>query len=143
MGAKDWEKLPYRRGCLYAFYLDNQLRKQTDGKQSLETILQELLVICSTSDTIKFDHPLFIKVLEPYLGKRATSDFNKYIERGDLIKWRSRTLPPGLKIEQSSGTMMYGLSKDHINKVVAYRDIPVLKKRKRFDRAALAKAIIE
>jgi hypothetical protein len=42
---KDYEKLPYRRGFIYAFCLDNQIQLASNGRQSLRDLLLALFKV--------------------------------------------------------------------------------------------------
>ncbi|MGZ3776758.1 MAG: hypothetical protein ACXVI9_04020 [Mucilaginibacter sp.] len=42
---KNYEKLPYRRGLIYAFCLDNQIQLASNGKQSLRDLLLALFKV--------------------------------------------------------------------------------------------------
>jgi predicted metalloprotease with PDZ domain len=142
-GGKEWEKLPYRRGAIYAFYLDCAIRKKSKGKQNLEFVLRDLLAECSKSDAIKFDSELFLKALVPYLGKRAHADFKRYIEQGTPIDLSQITLPKGLDVRMTSGVLSSGPSRENVNKVQAYKNVPKLYKKLGVKDSDLRAAIIE
>jgi predicted metalloprotease with PDZ domain len=142
-GGKEWEKLPYRRGAIYAFYLDCAIRNKSKGTQNLEFVLRDLLAECSKSDEIKFDHALFLKALSPYLGKRTRSDFKQYIEKGKPIDLSRIKLPKGLGVKHSSGVISSGPSREVITEVRAYQNVPHLFKKMRVNDADLRAALIE
>lgn len=98
-GGKDWEKLPYRRGCLYAFYLDNFLRERSNGRFNLDAVMREILKEVQRNPGQKLDHAFFIKILKPFAGKKGQQDFSRLIEKGKLIDFGKTKLPNGLSLE--------------------------------------------
>jgi predicted metalloprotease with PDZ domain len=123
-GGKEWEKLPYRRGCLYAFYLDNQLRETSGGSKNLDGYMRLLLADISKYPGRKLDHAYFLKTLEPYLGKKAKKEFKKFIEKGELIDFTKTKLPEGLTVAVQDITMRYGPSPEEITSTEVYKNVP-------------------
>ncbi len=70
---KNYEKLPYHRGFIFAFYLDNQIRLASGGKQSLRDLL---LVLFKRAKVIK------------------AADSDKNITLKDFLDATSLFLPP-------------------------------------------------
>lgn len=81
---RDYEKLPYRRGALLAFYLDRMIQKQTAGKQSLDD-----LMIQFKEDAIengqKISHDYFVKTASQFVGTDFKAFFDKHIKQGKLL----------------------------------------------------------
>jgi predicted metalloprotease with PDZ domain len=127
-GGKEWEKLPYRRGCLYAFYLDNLIRESSKGDKSLDDFMRQLLTDITANPNQKLDHPFFLKTLQPFLGKGAKKDFKRFIEAGELINFQKTLLPAGLTVEVRDVTMRYGTSPENITSTVVYKNSPVFKR---------------
>jgi predicted metalloprotease with PDZ domain len=142
-GNKDWEKLPYRRGCLYAFYLDNQLREKTNGEVNLDLLMREILVEVNTNPLQKLDHPFFMKFVRKYLGKRGKKDFNRYIVKGAPIDFEKTILPQGLECQKKDVKYSYGPSKDVITGTKEHKDVPSLLQKSGVDMAALKAAILK
>lgn len=87
------EKLPYRRGAIFAFWLDNQILKKSNYTKSLDNLMRDILTICTTENR-KFSDELFLETANKYLEKDITYFFQKHIINGvdldlkkeDLIK---------------------------------------------------------
>jgi predicted metalloprotease with PDZ domain len=143
-GGRDWEKLPYRRGCLYAFYLDNLIRKKSDGAKNLDMVMRDLLGAVRKDKSLKLDAALFLRTLEPYVGaKRAKKDYERYIERGEPIEFSARSLPKGMSVRKQSGTLSSGAGPNHVSKVVAYKNVPFLYRKKKTGADELKAAIAQ
>lgn len=97
--GKQWEKLPYRRGCLYAFYLDNFLRKRSKGKTDLDEMMRHILRDMQQKPGQKLDQDYFRGVLQRFAGRKGVDDFNRYIERGEPIDFTKTPLPKGLQVK--------------------------------------------
>ncbi|MFZ4928962.1 M1 family aminopeptidase [Chryseobacterium sp. Mn2064] len=88
---RDVEKIPYKRGAIFAFWLDNQIMLRTRNKKSLDDLMRELLQIC-TERKVKFTDELFLDLAQKYLDKDINYFFQKHIINGedlDLVtqKW--------------------------------------------------------
>jgi predicted metalloprotease with PDZ domain len=126
-GGKEWEKLPYRRGCLYAFYLDNLIREQSKGAKNLDQLMRQILAAVEQDTDEKLDHDFFLKILLPYAGKASKKTFKRYIEQGKPIDFRKSQLPAGLEVIVKDVTMRSGPSRDIITSTTVLKNIPVFK----------------
>ncbi len=81
---REYQKLPYYRGALFAFYLDYSILKTSNGKHSLDDAMRDILK-ASTENGQKLNHAFFQKTLAQYLPNTVQSDFQKYIEDGKLL----------------------------------------------------------
>jgi predicted metalloprotease with PDZ domain len=142
-GGKDWEKLPYRRGCLFAFYLDNHLRERSKGKQNLEQLMREILAEMRKNPDQKLDHVFFQKILQPYGGKASLKHFQTFIERGKPIDFRKTKLPAGLEVKVKDVTMRYGPSRDIITKTEVLKNIPVFRLKSGANKETLREALLK
>lgn len=81
---REYEKLPYRRGALFAFYLDNKIKKDSNGKLSLDNLM---LAIKEDAITLKqkITHNYFIAKANDFLNDDIEPFFNKHIENGELF----------------------------------------------------------
>ncbi len=79
---RDYGKLPYQRGMLFAFYLDRTIIRDSKGKHSLDTVMLQLLEASKKKKKLTHDH--FIATVNPYLQKDITPFFKAHIEAG---KW--------------------------------------------------------
>lgn len=81
--SREYSKLPYHRGALFAFYLDNKIQKDSNGEKSLDDLMLEI-----KEDAIKKDqrltHKYFISKANEYLQEDITPFFDKHIEKGNL-----------------------------------------------------------
>lgn len=80
----DVEKIPYRRGAIFAFWLDNQIMLKTHSKKSLDDLMRELLKIC-TEKNVKFTDELFLDLAQKYLSTDISYFFQKHIISGENI----------------------------------------------------------
>ena len=80
----EYGKLPYRRGMLFACYLDLQLRAVSDGKHSLDDIMRDLLR-ASREEGQQLSHDHFLEIANAYLPEDLTPFFNRYIVNGEAL----------------------------------------------------------
>lgn len=89
--SRDIEKLPYRRGAIFAFWLDNRIMLKTKYSKSLDDFMRDLLGICVREKRL-FDDELFLELAHKYLEENISAKFQKNIIVGedmDLVneKW--------------------------------------------------------
>jgi predicted metalloprotease with PDZ domain len=142
-GGQEWEKLAYRRGCIFALYLDQLIKKRSKGRYSLDEPMRQILAECKLNHTAKFDRDLLVRVLIPYLGKQAERDVAKYIDKGIPIGWTKKMLPKGLKLRYTDGAISSGPNRDGVSKVVAYRNVPKFYKSKQMTDSAISEGLIK
>lgn len=94
---KNIEKLPYRRGAIFAFYLDNQILKKSNYTKSLDDLMREILTICTTQNR-KFTDDLFIDTLQKYLNQDISYFFQKHIINGEDLILKDEDLINDFKI---------------------------------------------
>ena len=80
-GSRDYEKLPYRRGMLFAFYLDQQIRAVSDKTKSLDNLMRDLLEEVRRSGA-RLNSGLFLEKARPYLVEDLAPFFEAHIEQG-------------------------------------------------------------
>ncbi|RNC88013.1 MAG: hypothetical protein ED556_02150 [Winogradskyella sp.] len=83
-GKEGIQKLPYRRGALFAFYLDNKIKKDTNGEKSLDDLLLNFKEDALKTGQ-KIDHEYFVKTANKYLKEDLKSFFDQHIEKGQLF----------------------------------------------------------
>nr|WP_299339736.1 hypothetical protein [Allomuricauda sp.] len=94
-----YQKLPYRRGLLYAFLIDNQIKKESNYTKSLDNLMHDLFALSLKHKTERLNSSLFLDILSKYLSHpNVKSQFEKYINRGELIDFRNQ-IPDGLSID--------------------------------------------
>ncbi|MDT7833527.1 M1 family aminopeptidase [Flavobacteriaceae bacterium S356] len=82
--SRDYEKLPYRRGTIFAFYLDNKIRKASNGAKSLDDLMLAIKED-AVSNKQKLSHPYFLSKANEYLTEDLSLFFNKHIVQGKLF----------------------------------------------------------
>lgn len=80
----DYEKIPYNRGALFAFYLDQKIKKLSKGKYSLDNVMMKFLKNASNKQK-KITHPYFKKILNSFILENIDNEFNRFIEKGELL----------------------------------------------------------
>ncbi len=79
-----YSKLPYYRGSIFAFYLDQSLRRSSKGKFSLDDIMHHLQEAAVTEGK-KITHEYFVDVVNGYFEGGIDAVFQKHIEEGKLL----------------------------------------------------------
>ncbi len=77
-------KLAYQRGSLLAATWDSQIRRRSQGKQSLDDAMRELRRKASTREQILTDSALG-KHFALFVGDEAVSDVDRFITKGQII----------------------------------------------------------
>ena len=80
----EFGKLPYRRGMLFAFYLDMQVKTSSGGEHSLDDIMRDLLQ-ASREEGKKLTHAHFLTSANAYLPEDLTPFFNRHIVSGEAL----------------------------------------------------------
>ncbi|NDV44176.1 M1 family aminopeptidase [Flagellimonas sediminis] len=83
-GNRDYSKLPYWRGAVFAFYLDQKIRETSKGKQSLDNVMHQIYKDVKAKDQ-KLTHAYFIKVMKEFLGDDFEAFFQQHIEEGAKV----------------------------------------------------------
>lgn len=93
--------LPYRRGMIYAFYLDNQIRLASSGKFTLRNMLLDILALRKSkkhNETLTVDE--FIRTGAKYLDKNEfKKQLQRYMIEGQPIDFSEVKLIAEFKIE--------------------------------------------
>ena len=92
----DYNKLPYWRGSIFAFYLDNKIRLASKGDKCFHDLCLSILEFCKTKgEEYKFSEDDFIEIASLYVGKKSISDdISKYVIKGEQIKFTNEMLVP-------------------------------------------------
>ncbi len=83
----EYGKLPYRRGMLFACYLDLQLQAVSEGRYSLDDVMRDLLA-GSSNNGQKLTHAFFLETANAYLAEDLTPFFRKHILQGEPLPFR-------------------------------------------------------
>ncbi len=82
--SRDYGKLPYYRGMLFAFYLDEMIQQDSEGKYSLDNVMRDFLKTSKETGQ-KITHRYFIESVNRYLNRDLTNFFNEHIEKGTWL----------------------------------------------------------
>lgn len=97
--SRDVEKIPYRRGALFAFWLDNKIMKTSDYTKSLDDLMRVLLVKCTLEERMLTDE-FFLEEARKFLNDEDISyEFQKYILNGDDIPFTNDDLIDCFEVE--------------------------------------------
>ncbi|CAM3165667.1 peptidase [Chryseobacterium flavum] len=100
--SRQVEKVPYRRGAIFAFWLDNQIILKTNSKASLDDLMRDLLKTC-TDKKVKFTDELFLSFVEKYLEKDISYFFQKYVISGEDFDLTQEKWIDGFEFNNSDG----------------------------------------
>lgn len=104
---KNFGKLPYRRGLIYAFYLDNQIRLASNGKFTLRNFLLDIFKgkqIDKNPDKNGISLDEFINLGSNYIPKeQLQNEIDTYMIRGKPIDFKTVKLIPEFQIEFENG----------------------------------------
>ncbi|WP_054410728.1 M1 family aminopeptidase [Hymenobacter sp. DG25A] len=93
-------KLPYRRGALFAFWLDNLILKRSGYTRSLDDLMRELRQACLPPDQ-KFTDERFLALAQTYLQEDISYEFQKYILTGADLPLTKQDLIEGFDVDTS------------------------------------------
>jgi predicted metalloprotease with PDZ domain len=100
MNYATYMKLPYRRGLLYAFLLDIQIKEESNYTQSLDNLMLDLFQMALNDEGFRFNQDVFLNIIGKYLTHpKVVTDYERYILEGELIDFNGR-LPEGLSIKE-------------------------------------------
>lgn len=110
-------KLPYRRGLLYAFLIDNQIKEESSYSVSLDNLMNDLLHLSLNDNSLRLNKSVFIKNLSMYLNHpEVESDFEQYILEGNLIDFQDK-LPNGLSIDYQNNVPIFKLDMNELSEL--------------------------
>ncbi len=108
------QDLPYKRGKIYAFHLDNQIRAESD--KSLDDVMRTILEKCD--DTGKYlSHDFFLEILRSYVTEEPKKDFDNYIQNG-LDVPIERHLPTGLSFDKNASSNYLSIEDQNVKEVL-------------------------
>jgi predicted metalloprotease with PDZ domain len=101
----DYNKLPYWRGCLFAFYLDNRIGLATDGAKGLRDLLLELRARRKGAPGDEgMTVPEFVEAASVFLPRdEVQSALDAYIIAGQPIPFSRDMLLPMYRIDGKDG----------------------------------------
>lgn len=101
--SRDIEKIPYRRGAIFAFWLDNKIMKSSNYSKSLDDLMR-ILLSKSTSENERLSDELFLEEARKFLMEEDISyEFQKYILVGEDLELTTEDLIDCFSIELKDG----------------------------------------
>ncbi len=96
----DYAKLPYWRGCVFAFYLDNQISIATKNKASIRNLMLDLKEVVRTQSKKEFSNEEFVNAVSKYLPKEDfKKQFQDFILEGASILFNDSLVMPFMHLE--------------------------------------------
>ena len=96
---------------LYAFFIDNQIKKRNHNEISLDNMMKELKGLAETEVNFRVGADSFKELLVQYLDDTAAQDFDKYILEGSFIE-SDNLLVAGLEIISEDNYPQFKLTKN-------------------------------
>ncbi len=118
--SRNVEKIPYRRGAIFAFWLDNQILKKSNYKKSLDDVMREILKICVEQNKL-FSDDFFLEIVQKYLEKdikELTYFFQKHIINGVDFDLKNEDLIPEFQIEYVEKIPKINMEEKSLNKYI-------------------------
>lgn len=100
--SRNVSKVPYRRGAIFAFWLDNRILKKSGYTRSLDDLMRKLLKTC-VEDEKQFSDELFLNLASEYLGEDISYEFQKYVLTGEDIPFAAEDLIDGFSVQYEEG----------------------------------------
>ena len=108
---QNFQILPYRKGALFAFWLDNQILKKSNYTKSLDDLMRDIL-LKSTTENRNFTDDWFLDLVQPYLDKNIAYYFQKHIISNVDIDFASDDVIKGLKVAYVDKIPVFQLTAD-------------------------------
>ncbi|WP_216818544.1 hypothetical protein [Solirubrum puertoriconensis] len=100
--SRSFETLAYRRGAVFAFWLDNQILKKSNYTRSLDNLMRDMLQACRQPGQ-KFTDERFLAMVQDYLHQDISAFFQKHILVGADLPLSSADLLEGFEVETVQG----------------------------------------
>lgn len=116
-----YERLPYHRGFIFAFYLDNQLRLASEGKKTIRDFLRALNAHSNPKGARVLTTPEFVSVLRTFLPDTdLNAEIKRYLLSGQYLDFRKIKLVKGLRIHYEQQVPVLEIS-DQVNVQQIYK----------------------
>ena len=96
----EYEKLPYRRGLLFAFALDMKIKTISQNKYSLNNVMWDLFKYCQ-KEKKPFSRAVFLDLAKKYAQEDIQPLFNAHIIKGEDFDFTKMPLLLCLQIDVS------------------------------------------
>lgn len=107
--SREYSRLPYLRGALFAFYLDLTIHKDSEGSKSLDDLMLALKEDALENDQL-INHEYFLEKANQYLNKDLTDFFNTHIESGQPIDLAALYTEMGFDFEPETKVFYLGFT---------------------------------
>lgn len=107
--SRDYSRLPYLRGALFAFYLDYKIVRASNGTQSLDDLMLRIAKDASEKDQL-LTHAYFLEVVGEYFGEDLRPFFTKHIEEGKPMDLASIYTEFGFEFEPETKVFYLGFT---------------------------------
>jgi len=110
-----YQKLPYRRGLLYAFYLDNQVRLASQGEH---TLCDVLLALAARNKELKAKDPEATLTVEDFIAvagrfvprEQVAREVARHMVQGQPLDFRKISLIPAFRLTFDGPVPVLGLA---------------------------------
>ena len=107
--SRDYEKLPYLRGAILAFYLDQKIQQAHNGQKGLDDLMLRI-----KEDALhkgqKMGHAYFLNIVEQYWKDDFPSFFEKHIIQGEWMDLSQLFSEIGLSYDREASVFDLGFS---------------------------------
>ena len=117
----NYSKLPYYRGAIFAFYLDQEIQLRSDGAKSLDDVMHKIFADARVLDQ-KITHEYFVSQLEPYWGEDFQAFFDTHILEGEVLPLSEWFKKLELDYESEGDIFHLGFKFDDDNETIAHVD---------------------
>lgn len=93
--------LPYKRGAIFAFWLDNQIMKKTNHTKSLDDVMRKILALCGDGKT-KFTDEMLLETVSEYLNEDISYFFQKHIIIGKDFEFKQEDFINGFRLDHEN-----------------------------------------
>lgn len=111
------EKVPYRRGAIFAFWLDNQILMKSNYTKSLDDLMREILARC-TQNKEQFSDEMMIDLAAKYLETDISYFFQKYVIDGVDMDLLNETWAEGFTFEMKDDIPVLNSAKGKVTKYI-------------------------
>ena len=105
---RNYSSLPYLRGAVFAFVLDQKIIQESMGESSLDDVMRQLFEKADTD----LSHSHFLETLNPYLKMDIEPFFNRHIVEGVPFDMEAIFEDLGLEYESDAKVFYLGLTKE-------------------------------
>jgi len=95
--TREYNDLPYRKGAVYAFYVDQFIKQHSNGKHTLDDVMFALLKEADAKRPIT--EALFLQLVKQFSGQDINTDHTSMIDNGALIPVLPESLGDSVKLE--------------------------------------------